>query len=387
MSTDYNPDDPRFEMLARAAQSVTVTPLNTASLVDMARTRRRRRRTAVGSALAVAVVVAGLTVASAASNPVLKNSVDASDTTEGPEPLPFPAPPSGMKWVGQNGLVVAVPAEWPVTENTCGSGAPAEVVDGALAAYLDCASPRGKTARVTLTSLTDDPEPPINRYCQRQRTTPTCGRGQIFPEQGIAVQVHVTGDDAEEQVNQILDSAMVLPKGWTTVPFAGESNLSERVVALEGAGFKVDVADSTLRDTLPVVVSPEFGSPLRAGATITLSPVGGTGTPDSSASTSAREMASLSRETLLAQVKGENDETPEEINAADRELDARSVPIKECPEALTFLMQPKIKELVLRVSKVTIDSDSVSYGGCPDVDELRDRFKSVEARIAAGNYQ
>ena len=283
MSTDLNPDDPRIEMLARVSQRITVTPLDAAHVVDVARSRRKRRRTAIGSALAVTVAITGMSVATGGSEPVLKNSIDAADTTKTPESLPFPVPPEGMKWVGQKRLVVAVPTEWPVTEKVCGTGALGEVVDGAKAARVNCASP-GEEARVSLTSLADDPEPSIQRSCEQPAVNPpTCYGGEIFSEQGISVRVAITGEEAAKQVDRILDSAMILPAGWTTVPFAGFSNVSKRVDLLETAGFKIEVDEGTRGQF--VEVSPEFGSPVREGSTITISSADDPRTPDSSAPT------------------------------------------------------------------------------------------------------
>ncbi|WP_143099672.1 hypothetical protein [Nocardioides psychrotolerans] len=190
------------------------------------------------------------------------------------ESTPFPAPPAGMKWVGQNGVVVAVPALWPVSESPCGTGAPGEVLDGTMASSVGCILQPQSIARVMFTPLAADPFPTTARGCD-ESAPPFCYGGEVFPDQGMSVWVSIKLDDAEAQVKRILGSAMVLPAGWTTVPFDSGAALAERVTRLEQAGFTVEVTDSGAVGRFNIHTTPELGAPIEEGATITLSAVGG----------------------------------------------------------------------------------------------------------------
>lgn len=81
--TDSPPEDPRIEALTRASHSIHVAPLDTAQFVRAARVRRRRRRTIISSVLASAVIVAGVSVATAgSSSPSQNTNLDAADQSD-----------------------------------------------------------------------------------------------------------------------------------------------------------------------------------------------------------------------------------------------------------------------------------------------------------------
>jgi|GEM_PF-2703088 len=271
MNSDLDPDDPRIEILARASRSIAVTPLDATQVVAVARTRRRRRHTAIGSALAVATLAAGISVATAGSDRDVKDTIESADTTQGSDHQSFPAPPEGMKWVGQNDLVVAVPSDWPVIDSPCRSGAAGEVVNGTAAAAVRCLAPSPTVgdAWVVIAALGSGPEPRTDRVCDSP-STGSCTGAEVFSDQGISIQVYTSGTDAPDQLNQILDSATVLPAGWTTVPFTFLSNARERVALLEQAGFLVDRVGGATSGSAAVSVTPEAGSVVEDGATITI---------------------------------------------------------------------------------------------------------------------
>lgn len=272
MTEPATPEDRRVELLTRARDAIVVTPLDAGRLVGLARSRRRRRRGAAAAALASVLVVAVLVVTNLGSDTAPVLPADAVDADRGS--TPFPAPPAGMKWVGQNGVVVAVPAQWPVTESQCGViGAPGRVVDGSSLALVDCVSSRLTTASVVLTPMAADPSPPAIRGCFNSNP-PLCSGHEFFSDQGMSVDVNVRAGDAEAQVERILGSAMVLPAGWTTVPFDSGAALADRVAALEDKGFAVEVTDAGAIGRFNVQTTPELGAPVEEGATITLSAVG-----------------------------------------------------------------------------------------------------------------
>lgn len=250
-----------------------VGPPPVRAVIDAGHAAKRRRRTIFASVAAVAVLATGVSVAATAGTDKDSNrSVDTADAMTTSDAQPFPDPPSGERWVGMNGVVVAVPVDWPVTDSPCGSRAAAEVVNGSGAAAVDCIEPGGGDARVTFAPLDSGPEPSTERSCL-QMAPPTCSGAVRFSDQNLGIQVQIQADDAAAQVERILDSAMVMPDGWTTVPFAWGLTVEQRVEALESAGFEVDGLGGRTGQA-EVRTTPEIGSPVREGSTITLAYVG-----------------------------------------------------------------------------------------------------------------
>jgi hypothetical protein len=247
--------------------ALAIGPAPVGEVLQAGRTARRRHRAVLASVAAVAVLITGVSIATAGTGPGPNRPDDVSDARSHLDAQPFPAPPTGTKWVGMNGVVVAVPSGWPVTDSPCGSGAPAEVINGTRSAAVKCVT-TSRDARVTLAPLGSGPEPSTAGSCDRTLPS-TCYDARLFPDQGISIAVEVAGEGASSQVDQILDSAMVLPDGWTTVPFAWSLTASQRAAALEAVGFEVDRLDDRTGEG-PVETSPELGSPVREGSTITL---------------------------------------------------------------------------------------------------------------------
>lgn len=224
---------------------------------------RRRRTTLVAGLAAVVLVVAGVAVAprllDGGSTPAPAGTVDE----------PFPDPPLGMKWVGQGQVVVAVPQDWPVTDGVCGSNLPYAVVTETDVNAVCSLEPTLQLGRVSIRRSDDARERFEPRRCQLS-DPPTCTGREV--RDGIAVSVTVTALDAVEQVDRILDSVMVLPDGWTTVPFVSNARPGERVSALEDAGFDVTVRDRADLYDARVAVEPDLGAPIEVGGSITVSP-------------------------------------------------------------------------------------------------------------------
>lgn len=266
--TEPAPEDRRVELLTRARDAIVVAPLDAGRLVGLARSRRRRRRGAAAAALASVLVVAVLAVTNLGGDDSPVRPADAVDADRGT--TPFPAPPAGMKWAGRNGVVVAVPEQWPVSESPCGTGAPGEVLDGTATGDAYCVN-LDAADEVVFMPLAADPDPPTELLCL-ESATPICHGGRVFADQGFSVSVRIQADDAKLQVDRILASAMVLPAGWTTVPFGAGAALAERVRRLESAGFSVEVTDAGAIGRFNARTAPELGAPVEEGATITLSP-------------------------------------------------------------------------------------------------------------------
>ncbi|GAA5142066.1 hypothetical protein GCM10023340_04950 [Nocardioides marinquilinus] len=262
MTQEQQDADPRAEVLARASRTIDVAPLDVDRVVRTAR-GRRRTRAVLGAALAVAVVAVGVAVATSGSD----------DAPSGPATAgavePLPEPPPGTKWVGTDGVVVAVPQDWPVVESPCGGNAPAEVVDGTAAASVDCSFGGGQVARVTLAPLDSNPRPSTERTCSDAPTS-RCQGGLVFEERGATVVVQTGGPDARTLMDELLDSATVLPDGWTTVPFASFATVPQRVARLETAGFDVRV-EGDLGNRESVITHPPVGQPVRTGTTVVVS--------------------------------------------------------------------------------------------------------------------
>lgn len=271
--------DPRVDALTRASRSIPVGPLDTDGVVMTARARRRRQRTVVGSALAAAVVVVGVAVTTATTSgrtgavPDGPGGPDVAAPTSTSSAQPFPDAPAGSRWVGMNGVVVAVPDAWPVFDSACGDGSPAVVLDG-TDGTADCV--HYEDLRVSFS--------PHSIYRPRRDTAAcdlsdpgSCYLSRSFAEQGISVGISVEPAADRDEAERVLASAMVLPDGWTTVPFRDwqRRDVAGRTASLEDAGFEVDASDAP--GATEVRTDPPSGTPVREGATITLLPEGPAG--------------------------------------------------------------------------------------------------------------
>lgn len=289
-SDDDNIHDHRVELLTRAATSIDVASLDADRLVATARSRRRRRRATGLAGLAAAAVVVGVTALGGTANGPAPDPTPEASVPTTTDPAMLPAPPPGWTWVGMNGVVVTVPEDWPVSESPCGTGAPAEVVDGSLARTATCVRLGGMSARVVFTPLQADPYagggPPQGCTDARERGgSAGCWGTAVFTEEQVGVSVTSgvswihpvaglprTRAKARALRDRILDSARVLPDGWTTVPFAGGLTVEERVELLEAEGFEVEVTDPERIGRYELTVTPGVGSVVAEGSLVRLAP-------------------------------------------------------------------------------------------------------------------
>lgn len=210
-------------------------------------------------------------------------------------------PPEGMRWVGYDDAVVAVPDWWTTGETQC--GAPVEdTVYFDSGATVDCAVPDHDAAVDEVSSLAvlrDNDgytEGELDGSCEEwfagvcRRLFAVDGTDAVF-----AVTIHEEGDGDFEDVR---DSARVLPDGVTTVPLAitaarwtpawgAEPRAVEALTrAIEAAGLEArvetlepdpagDVADLPPGSLLDV--EPALGTPIAEGGRVLVTVMGTSG--------------------------------------------------------------------------------------------------------------
>lgn len=239
------------------------------SLVTEGRSLRGRRRRVRGGAALAAVV---LTVGAIAVVPNLlggDGGASAPDTIA-PASTPFPDPPPGTTWVGQEQVVLAVPVDWPVSDAICAEVGYYGVTSGVQSSCRLVLDPPSRFGTVEIGPDVFNQEPGPAR-CTRSLPE-QCRGGLALAGEDIGIAVSLTGTNAAAVIQAMLDTMMVLPDGWTTVPFVTNSTVDERVEALEAAGFDVTVTD---RDSIidnGVASDPALGAPIEVGGAVTLSP-------------------------------------------------------------------------------------------------------------------
>ncbi len=86
------------------------------------------------------------------------------------------------------------------------------------------------------------------------------------------VTVRIIGEDSEQQVRDVLNSAIAVPQGWTTVPFGWGMKVRDRLDALTAAGLEVEVVNRDRINNYDATLSPQGGTVVEAGTTVTLAP-------------------------------------------------------------------------------------------------------------------
>lgn len=266
--------------------------------------RRRRVLTSFGAAAAVvAVVASGLLVERGLPGGV--------DTTADP----LPAPPAGMRWVGMNDVVVAVPEWWTTGETQC--LAPVEdTVYFDQAAQADCADPADPATvrEVSALAILDGTccygefqirsMDPVGEVDGREVVElagceewfkGVCRRLFAVPDESVVFAVTIA-DEGDGDYEAIRDSVQILPEGLTTVPlkvdygftpgWGTEPSLVDEVVReMERAGLQVDVATVTpdpsrtglIADLPPgslLEIRPSPGSVIEDGGTVKITVLG-----------------------------------------------------------------------------------------------------------------
>ena len=223
------------------------------------------------------------------------------------------APPEGMRWVGMNDVVVAVPDWWTTGETRCGAPVEDTVYFDSTAIY-DCSDPVPASEVREVSSLAlIDASRGTGEYLTRDMGTigrvsghevaelegcnewfeGVCRKLFAVPDEDVLFAVSIADpDDADYAA--IRDSLRILPDGMTTVPLATARDgwtpawgaepvfVDQLTQRIEEAGLKVEVeveetsGDNAAGDfaTLPegslLDVSPPLGSVVDEGATVTI---------------------------------------------------------------------------------------------------------------------
>lgn len=230
------------------------------------------------------------------------------------------APPDGTRWVGWGQVVVAVPEWWTTGETRCLT--PVEdTVYFDPSAIADCtdAPPPGVVQEVSALAVLDGTRGNAEFQIRGMRSTGevagrevlelegcddwfpgVCRRMFAVPSEGVvfAVTIAEPGDGSYEEIR---DSLRVLPESKTTVPLrtadgwtptwgAEPRAVDALVKALGQARLQVEIvtADRTGEDSAGLVadlptgalleVSPELGSVIDVGGTVTITVAGDSGT-------------------------------------------------------------------------------------------------------------
>jgi hypothetical protein len=274
------------QLLHEAGEQIPVRPESMRDLIVRGRRAARARRIAVvGAAVTAAalVVTGGL---------VLRLDAAGSEQHVNPTPAQAPQPPPGKRLVGMGRIAVAVPQHWGTNEVQCGTPMSDTVVFDSEAVRLCKVKPDQPVSSlhiVPTSSILAQPfvataRPageidgiPIRRTSSaptRPPGAPAVG-GIVVESEGVVM--WVTAPDMGV-VNQILDSVMVLPEGYLTVPFTAGAPGARILAGIEDAGLRVRTvaerrpgmsAGSILRS------DPPFGSVVAVGSTVTVHVSGG----------------------------------------------------------------------------------------------------------------
>jgi hypothetical protein len=268
--------------------------------------RRRRLAIAAGAAAVVLVVAGGVSMRLLTDEP--PNDVAASGV---------PAPPQGMRWVGVGRVVVAVPEWWSTGETQClapvedtvyfdqaaqadCADAPslAEVREVSALAVLDATSGYGENELRSMRSIGEvDGREILERPDCNDWFEGICRRLFAVPSEGVVFAVTIA-ESGDGNYAEIRDSLWILPAGMTTVPLvtsdgwtptwgAPPDTADALAEKLKDAGLvvKTEVTDpSSTGDRAVLIadlpagsylgVSPELGSPIEVGGTVTITVMG-----------------------------------------------------------------------------------------------------------------
>lgn len=288
-------------LVTRERDRIDVPLVTPSELIVAARRLRRRRRGGIAGLALVLALTGGLAVAL---------RPDATDRTDGPS-REF-VPPTGLRYVGIGGAVVAVPVGWRQSEIGCRRQPlrPSVVFDLELwqlckdAAWdyapsvqlLDPTTPQGRKlaaqatqqsevgAMVVRRSAVTRPRPavPVHRdahgaYVGGDHAVPAVGILSVPEERFLA---KVEGRTVA-QVERILSSVRTVPEGYVILPPTVYADAGEACSSLEGLGASVTqvLLSSLYRPGLVLAASPAPGSPVREGTPVRLTVSSGPGGP------------------------------------------------------------------------------------------------------------
>jgi hypothetical protein len=196
-----------------------------------------------------------------------------------------PQAPPGTRLVGMGRLAVAVPEGWSTNDEKCGSALSNTVIFVPNRVVWCTLAHRPHASALHIVPATSPLALPwmyahlaaseVDGVKIQRTPTNTGNEGSagalVARSEGVVM--YVTSPD-RAVVDSVLDSVMVLPAGWTTVPFNADLPfLSNERLALEQAGLGVKIS----RRDLPghssgslLGATPAFGSVVRVGSTVHL---------------------------------------------------------------------------------------------------------------------
>ncbi len=211
-------------------------------------------------------------------------------------------PPEGTRWVGYDGVVVAVPDWWTTGETQCGAPVEDTVYFDSGAVY-DCADPADPATVRAVSSLAvlrdndryDDAD--LDGSCE-EWFPDVCRRLFAVPDTEVVFAVTID-EEGDGDYEAIRDSARELPDGVTTVPLAiggvggwtptwgAEPAFARDLTkAIEDAGLVVEVEtvepdpNGDVADLPPgslLDVEPLLGTPIEVGGTVKVTVMGTSG--------------------------------------------------------------------------------------------------------------
>ena len=283
-------EDEATRMFSRAAESLpnATLPPATQLIRQGQRVRRRQRILSAGSLAAVAALIIGAGALwlpgtnGSPPPPVASNSVSPTPDDD------LPAAPDGTRWVGLNGVMIAVPQAWTVNDTKCGQPRSNTVDFYDRLGQRLCALPGSD--RFTHVRVVRLSSPVGRQYADAEGETVDmdgtvatrfggedcgtssplrCGGGVVVSSMD-AVFV-ITGPEPNV-INAILDIARLVPEGYTAVPdVSGLFDDSEVEAVMDAAGLESTprCPAQTECELMPLdATDPAAGTVVQVGTTL-----------------------------------------------------------------------------------------------------------------------
>jgi hypothetical protein len=245
--------------------------------------RRSVKRWAIPALAAAAVAV--VVVAAVALLPDRNGESRGISNNPSTSPPSAPQAPPGTRLVGMGRLAVAVPEGWSTNDEKCGSALSNTVIFEANGVVSCEIAHRPHVSALHIVSITSPLALPwIYQHLAASqldgitiKRTPTNtgneGSAGALVARSEGVVMYVTSSH-RAVVDSVLDSAMVLPAGWVTIPFNPDLPfLPSELVALKRVGLNVEITrrDLPRRSTGALIgATPAFGSVVPVGSTVQL---------------------------------------------------------------------------------------------------------------------
>lgn len=258
------------ELLRLAGAHIPVQPESTQELVRRGRQAARvRRASLVGTVIAaVALLVAG--------GLVLRTDAETSGLpVDTPTVARVPQAPPGMRLVGMGRIAVAVPESWSTNDVKCGTPMSDSVVfdsEGVRSCLVRPDQPVSSLHIVSSFSSLAEPflsaaTPADEVDGVATRRTPVA---IVVDSEDVVMWVE---SDQPQVVDEILNSVIVLPEGYVTVPYVPFGPLANTLRRMADAGLEVRTVEEHRPGISPEVLldsDPPLGSVVAVGSAITV---------------------------------------------------------------------------------------------------------------------